>query len=186
MDVPVSCELWSELPDRYRYELKSGRPPDEIRQGYVVDRDKSWGFGGGATVDRKGKILAGDLEEGYVLYLTTLVPLRREKGMVLTSLPEGKFQGKAVQGVKATLKDHDDVELHFDKETGMLVRVKRDTVYGGLTAEREYLFGDYKEFDGGKWPTKYQELINGVKTVEFKFDSYRFPEKADQTQFVKP
>jgi hypothetical protein len=112
--------------------------------------------------------------------------LLRDKGIQLTSLPESKFQGKVVQGVKAARKGRDDLELYFDKETGLLVRTRRDTAFGGLTAEKEYVFGDYKEFAGGKWPTKLQELINGNLLIDGKVESYRFPDKADESKFSRP
>jgi hypothetical protein len=180
----VKSWLTSDLPDRFRFEVEMGEEKNRLL--VVVNQTKGWRSGSGVTVEMKEEDLNETREEGYARYLTTLVPLRREKGMQLISLPESKYQGKAVLGVKVTLKGHDDVEMYFDKESGMFVRMKRETAFGGLTAEKDYLFSGYKEYDGGKWPTRLVELTNGVKMMEGTVESYRFPEKADQTQFVKP
>src|SRR5207248_3291537 len=124
--------------------------PQKMKQIVVVNRDQGWQVAGGATVEMERKTLAESREEGYALWLSSLVPLRREKGVQLTAVAAAKVDGKPAAGVKVSLKGRDDVTMYFDEKTGLLVRMTRNTTVAGLTAEKEYLFGDYKEVEGAQ------------------------------------
>lgn len=183
-NVAFSCEITTDLPDRYRLEVELG--PQKIRQTVVVSRDQGWQVSGGVTIEMDRKLHAESREEGYVLWLTTLVPLRREKGIQLTTAPAVKVDNQLAAGVKVSLKGRDDINLYFDEKTGLLARMTRKTTVAGLTAEKEYLFGEYKEFEGAKLPMKRQELMNGRKYMEGKVGGYRFPARVDDKSFAKP
>jgi hypothetical protein len=183
-EIAFSSELTADLPDRYRLEVELG--PMKLRQIAIVTRARGWQVTSGNTLEMSRETHHEAVEEGYALYLTSLAPLRREKGIELTTVRDAKVAGKPAAGVKVKLKGHDDVQLFFDKETGLLVRMARSTPFGGLTAEKEYLFSEYKEVEGVKMPMKRQEFIAGQKYMDGKVSSFRFPDRVDEKNFAKP
>lgn len=183
-ESPFTSELLADLPDRYRLSIDLRSENMQILA--VVNRDKGWQVNGGTTIEMAPEGLAEAREEGYVLHLSTLAPLIREKALTLQMMPAEKFQGKDVIAVKAAMKGHDDVLVYFDKESNLLVKMSRKTVFAGLTADREYVFGDYKEFSGAKLPTKMQELLNGRKYMEQKISDYRLHSRVEDKEFAKP
>lgn len=184
MDTPFTSELTTDLPDRYRLSVQLG--PQKTALLTVINGKKGWHVNGGMTLEMSPDGVAEAREEGYVLHASSLVPLRNDKGCTLKVMPEEKHQGKAVTVVKASVKGRDDILFSFDKETNLLMKMSRKTAFGGLTADKEYVFDNYKEFNGAKLPTRMQELLNGRKYMDSTIGSYRFLQKADDRDFAKP
>jgi hypothetical protein len=183
-ELPFSSELVADLPDRYRLAVELG--PEKMQILTIVNRDKGWHLNAGSTIEMTRESLAEAREEGYVLLLSTLAPLINEKQLTLQMMRGEKFQGKEVTVVKAAMMGHDDVLLYFDKESNLLVKMSRKTVFSGLTADREYIFDYYKEFKGAKLPTKMQELLNGRKYMEHTISGYHFYSEFKAKEFDKP
>jgi hypothetical protein len=53
-------------------------------------------------------------------------------------------------------------------------------------AAKDFIFGEFKEFDGQRMPTKIQVLQNGRRIEEWTSESYRFPSKIEDREFIKP
>jgi hypothetical protein len=79
-----------------------------------------------------------------------LLPLLREKEFTLTALGEGKIDGKPTVGVKVVCKGKPDVTLHFDKDSGLLVRAAYKMKMPGFDKEvaQEIAYTDYREVGG--------------------------------------
>src|SRR6202011_4293737 len=101
-------------------------------------------------------------------------------------LPEAKVNGQPAAGVKVASKGHADAKLYFDAATHLLVKIERTTREAGLSLDKEYLFGDHKDFDGVKLPTRLTETLEGKKASELTSASYKFPSKPDDAAFSKP
>jgi hypothetical protein len=184
METPFTSELTGDLPDRYRLALKLGQERAAVL--FVVNRDKAWHVTGGTTMEAGREMLNEMREEGFVLNASTLVPLRRDKAITLQLMPAGMHLGKPVNVVKASMKGRDDILLTFDKATNLLVKMSRKGTLAGLAVDKDYLFDDYKEFNGVKLPTRMQETLAGRKYMDSTIKSYRFLSKADDKDFAKP
>jgi zinc protease len=183
-EAKVSSEQSVSLPDKSRLAIDLEIGGNKIRVVAVLNGDKGWESSGGPATEMTATRVREMNEEGYVLWATTLVPLKKD-GVSLKVLPESKVDGKAALVVAASSKGRPDLRLYFDKESHLLVKIERETVVGGAKVDKEYLFGDYKEVDGVKLPGKMTELINGRKMTEISSQEYKLRKPEDST-FSRP
>ena len=179
---PFTDEMRLDLPDRWRLSLEIDK---QVRFTVAVAGDKGWEALGGKVDDLGPERLKEMREEIYVLWLETLLPLRKD-GFDLAPLPEAKVDGQTVVGVQASSKGRPDVKLYFDKETHLPARVEWSAREAGLPHAKAYLLSDYRDFDGVKAPTHLVETTDGKKISELTSASYKFPSKADDAAFTKP
>jgi hypothetical protein len=182
---PFTAECSMHLPERYHDSIVQTIADQRTQIIVVVDGKRGWQTTGGMSMqlveDRVGELQ----EELYTMWAMTLVPLK-DKSVTLSLLPDGKFAGKATTVVKVVSKDRPELKLSFDKASGLLVKVERKARLAGQQFQKEYWLMDYKAFDRVKLPSRGIDLLNGNKQVEWKVESYRFPEKIDGSVFAKP
>jgi photosynthetic reaction center cytochrome c subunit len=185
-EAPFTDEFVTALPDRFRLTLDIGAGAQKARIILVVNGDKGWQSTGGMVAEI-GKTRLEELrEEAYANWVATLTPLQKDKDFDLTPLPEEKLNGQAVLGVKVAHKGHADVTLYFDKGSGLLIRLVRQAKEAGAAFEQQFVYADYKEFDGVKLPTKQTESRGGKKFTELSGIAYKFPKVLDESAFSKP
>jgi outer membrane lipoprotein-sorting protein len=178
---------WSvQKPDKMRVEVKAG----DFTFVQVVNGDKVWRKLGDNTqeVDDKDQIKEAK-ENMYAEGVASLLPLVKEKGFEFSALGEVKVGGKPAVGVLVKSKGHRDVNLFFDKDSGLLVKsetVVKDEMAGGKEQTQETLYSDYKEFGGVKHPTKILIKRDGEKYVDAEMSDYEAKEKIDDKVFDKP
>ena len=176
--------LW-QLPQHFRLTTEVGTGQDKGRVVLVVGPDKGWQSTGGMVVELGKERLEELREEAYVLWLATLTPLR-DDGFELTPLPEARQNARSLAGVKVASKGHADARLYFDKESGLLVKIERRAREAGQAVDKEYAFGNHKEFDGVKLPTRVVELHNGGRFVDLANVSYKFLRGVNDSAFARP
>ncbi len=183
--IPFTGEAALHLPDQARWSFDLETDMGKLPVVLVINGDKGW-RAGGAAVDELSKGEFDDLrEEAYVNWVATLAPLS-EKTFELSTLAEAKVNDQPAIGIKAKRKDRPDVKLYFNKRTGLLVKIEHASKEAGLAITKERLFSEHKLFDGVKLPTKYQELADGKKMVEWTATSYKLPAKLEESSFDKP
>jgi hypothetical protein len=180
-EMPMTDELTVSLPDRSRVAIEIDK---KVKLVAVLNGDKGWESNGGPGTAATAARVQEMAEEMYVLWLTTLTPLKKND-YLLKVLPEKKVGDKPAVGVGAAAKGRPDVKLYFDKESHLLVKVEREAIQGGQKLDKEYLFGDYKDVDGVQLPRRLTEIINGKKLVEIKTAVYKL-HKPDDAAFAKP
>lgn len=81
--------------------------------------------------------------------VVSLLPLLKEKGFTLAPLAETRVQGRHAVGVKVSAKDMPDLQLFFDKDTGLLClyRYQAHDKERNKDVAHEVLLGEYKEVD---------------------------------------
>lgn len=183
--VPFAGETMVHLPAQARWSFDLHPESQKFRVILVINRDKGWRAGSGATKDLTKEEIDEFREEAYTLWLTTLLPLR-EKQFELTALPEAKVLGQPAVVVKAASKGHADVKLYFNKQTSLLIKTERKAREAGLDLNKESYFGEHKDFEGARLPTKQVDLSNGKKAADLTITGYRFPGRLDDRVFDKP
>jgi hypothetical protein len=184
-DLAFTDEMTWQLPDRFRLVIDVGTGQDRTHLTLVVNPDKGWQATGGMVVDLGPDRLEELHEEAYVLWLTTLTPLRKT-GFELTPLPDAQVGSRQAAVVKVASKGHADARLYFDKDSGLLIKLERRAKEAGLAVDKEYLYGEPKDFDGAKLPTKLQETINGKRFTDLTNISYKFPRGVNDAVFARP
>jgi hypothetical protein len=132
--------------------------------------------------------LAEQKEEIYAAWVADLVALK-EKMFTLSSLGETNVDGKPAVGVKVSSKGHRDINLYFDKETGLLAKSEtrvKDEMLGGQEVGQETFYSDYKEVQGVKVAMKAVIKRDGKLYVEADTTEYIPAEKLDDNLFLKP
>jgi hypothetical protein len=170
-----------------RVEVQAEVQGQSVTLLYVLNGNKGWLQAAGDTVELKGKKLDDFKEEAYAMYVETLVPLLKDKAYKLHALGEAKVSGRPAVGVRVECKGHKDVNLYFDKATGLLTKAERralDDADNEVTEETFY--SDYKEVDGVKVPLKFVVHHDGKKLMEIKQIEYSFPERIDDSEFARP
>jgi hypothetical protein len=181
-EVTLTTEVTLGLPARMRGDFSSKEKG--IRIVMVLNGDRAWRSSNGMAVELPKEALEELQEEAYVEWIATLLPLKMD-GFDL-SVGDGKMvNGKPTVGVKVARKSHFESVLYFDKDDGLLVEIERKTRTAGLLLNKEYIFSEFKEFNGVKLPTKRTELLAGKKAAELTGAMYRF-EKENPANFAKP
>ncbi len=187
-DKPVSIteQLTARWPDRVRREL-------EIKQGEMTQRvilvlggDKGWHLAGGTSGEMTPQRVQELRDDGLAQQMATLIPLRKDTSFALAPLPETKVDGKPALGVSVSRKGMNDIQLYFDKETHLLIRMTRRASEAGTAVAKEETYAEYKEFDGVKLPTRIVQSVEGKKVLAISEATYKFPGKVEDAVFGRP
>ncbi len=152
----------------------------------VFNGEKGWKKFGDDVSDMDKDDIAEFKEQLYQDKVGTLVPLLKDKDFKLSSLGEAKIDKKPAVGIKVSSKDHRDIDLFFDKDTGLLVKTEATVKDMGQEYKQESIMSDYKEFDGRKVPTKILINRDGKKFVDGETLEYKHHEKLEDNVFGKP
>jgi hypothetical protein len=185
-DLPFSDELVVQLPDRWRWTLEGAMPGQNVRVMVIVNGTRGWQSNGGPALELTKERLDELREETYLIWLASLVPLLKEKGLELETLPDAQVNGQAAAVLKVSSKGHTDVKLFFEKQSRLLVKAEHRAREAGQPVDKEYFYAAHKAVEGVLLPTKYMEFTNGKKLVEVSSITYKFHRAVDERTFVKP
>jgi hypothetical protein len=182
---------WSvQGPNRFRAELVvhvNGRVDGGTM---VLAGDKGW-----LQEQRTGKtekvpedilpLLQADLQ---AVRLAQKPGYLRGKDTRLSSLGEMKVNDKDAVGIKVSREGFPDLDLYFDKNTGLPVRGSMRVKEGknGMEATHSFTFDEYKEFDGIKLFTKVSFHRDDQRVFEMELDTIQLQEQLDDGLFKKP
>jgi hypothetical protein len=185
--IPMTGEISSQGADRFKMEAEVEAGGMKFRFVSVLAGDKGWVRVGDATTEMDKDQLAEAEEQAYAGWVGTLAPLK-DKEFTLAAIGEAKVNDKPALGVKVSRKGRRDVDLYFDKETGLLVKTEtrvKDEGSGQEVTEENYP-GEYKEVQGTKQPTKFTVKRDGKLWVEGEATEQQLAEKLDDGVFAKP
>jgi hypothetical protein len=183
-------ELAIQPPDKTRVQMEIDVNGMKIPVLRVVNGGK--GFQKIADMAATGldkEELAEAAEEMYVGGVQALVALVKDKEFELSALGDVKIGDEPAVGVRVSHKGHRDVNLIFDKKTGLLVKSERrvkDLMAGGQEVTQETLHSDYKEINGVKHPMKVVVKRDGKDYVDGEITDFETPDKLDDALFTKP
>src|SRR4051812_5102180 len=100
LDVPFSGTWWVRTPDAYRFEIAVDFMGQKTNITFVVNGDKVWEAANGMTREVGGEKKVYGQEQAYQFWVHSLVPLVREKGFKLDTVPDKDVGGKPAAGVK--------------------------------------------------------------------------------------
>jgi hypothetical protein len=117
-----------------------------------------------------------------------LVFADKKTGYKLSPLGEVKVGDKPAAGVRVASEGYRDVNLFFDKASGLLVKTETRTidVQSGEEQTEEKLLSDYKETEGVQRPGKVVVLRDGKKLLTLQIAEIKVVDKFDKDFFTKP
>ena len=185
--IPMSGEIVTQGPDRQRIDIEVEAAGQKIPILIIVNGDMGWSKIGKDTTELDKDQLAESKEQGYAGWVATLAPLKGKQFKLVTT-GEIMIEKRPALGVKVSSKGHRDVDLYFDKETGLLVksesRVKDEG--SGQEVTEESFPSEYKEIQGIKQAMKFMVKRNGKLYMEGESTDVQFSEKLDDSSFAKP
>jgi hypothetical protein len=178
--IPYTGTYAVQWPGQFRMEIEGVFT-------IVLDGDKGWVKDQGGTKEMTKEQLAEQKESQYAGWVSTLLPLK-DKSYQLAPLGESKVADRAAVGVKVSSKGHRDVNLYFDKESGILVKSDRRAKdeMSGQEVNQEAYYADYKEVAGLKLPMKITIKRDSKQFVEAENLDLKPVEKLDASVFAKP
>jgi hypothetical protein len=174
-------------PDRLKSVLQLDIMGNAVTVTTVFDGKKAWASVNGQTQELEGKVL-DELKESSYLARVGRLEVLKEKGYELSALGEVKVNDKPAVGVRVASKGHRDVNLYFDKESGLLAKIERQAVdaMSGQDVAEERIITEYQEADGVKIPKKAVINRDGKKFIEAEVLELKVRDKFDDSEFAKP
>ena len=125
----------------------------------VYNGKDAWVVANGNAVPLQDEHVKEFKEAAHLMRVGRLIHLK-EKQYELSPLGESKVEGNPAEGVKVAAKGYRDLNLYFDKKTGLLAKVERQThdFMSNQDVNEERLILEYQDQDGTKVPKKV--LIN--------------------------
>jgi len=186
--IDYTGEWAFEVPSRTRFEIDVEVNGMKIKQVQVFTGEKGWIAVMGNTIDMDKDMIDEAKESMYNHGLGTLVPLK-DKAYTLAPLGEAKVGDRTAVGIKVSHAGHRDVNLYFDKDSGMLLKSEstvKDLMAGGKEVNQETLFSDYKPIDGVQQAMKVVINRDGKKYVDAEITEAKSLEKLDESLLNKP
>jgi hypothetical protein len=125
----------------------------------------------------------------HVVKANRLTGLLKDKGYTFETLGEIKVEGKAAVGVRVIAKGQPDINLYFDKTTGLLAKTEYRTVNPTtgkeITEERIIVEYQKKNEQGLTLPKKVLVKHDDKKHLEVEVTEIKSLEKLDDSEFTK-
>jgi hypothetical protein len=115
-----------------------------------------------------------------------LTPLLKDKSFTLTALGESKVNDKPAIGVKVSAKNHREIKMFFDRDSGLLIKTEHTLEESGKEVTQEEHYSDFKDSEGYTRPRKLVVFRAGKKLMEAELVDATYLDKVDETLFTKP
>jgi hypothetical protein len=191
MNLSLTAQTAIQYPDRMKSVLEFEVMGQKFTVTQVLNKDKAWiqASAGGQVqdIDVNEDLLKAFKEGVYAEGVGRLVPLLKDPSYTLSSLGEIKINDRPALGVKVSSKGHKDVNIYFDKATGLPSKVENTTINSELReCMQEVFLLEYKDYDGLKRPSKSIIHQDGKKLMELEVTEVKFLDKLDDSEFEKP
>jgi hypothetical protein len=194
--LPVKFDGAAQGTGQIRLQLDAVLNESGLKLLIVLNGDNEWVHSANDNKGVEGKlvkltksVLDGGLR--HELYgirsAQMLLPFRDER-VTLAPLGEIKIEDRPAVGVTVTRKGRPDLNLYFDKETGLPVKGEMQ-IKGAKDAQEvahEFRLGDWKEFGGIKHFTTLTLLRDGQTVFEAELSDIKPQEKLQESTFSKP
>lgn len=173
--------------DNYRSEFEADIGGNQIRSTTVFAAAKGWQKFGDNGRELTGDMLATQKRNANLMVIpVTLVPLKGE-GYKLAKAAEEKVGDKPAVGLKVTAPDGKDFTIHFDKESGLPVKLKAKVAgFMGEEVDQETTFDGYKDFGGVKKATKLVSKRDGEPFMKLEVTEFKLLDKVPADAFAEP
>jgi hypothetical protein len=185
-DNTLSIHATVQGLDHYRAEVEGEFGGNEFKGVVVLNGNKGWrNFGEKMEIDEDG--IANEKRQIYLQVIPMRILPLKDKGFKVEAAGEEKVGDKPAVGIKVTGPDGKDFTLHFDKESGLPVKLVAKVIgFGGEEYTQETLFKDYKDFDGMKKATRVQSKRDGEDFLKGELTEFKVLDKVDPKTFAEP
>lgn len=186
--VPFSSETYFQIPGQFKETAELEIMGVKVTASTILNGDKISNIVNGMSVDVPENALADLKESVQMMEIARLAVLRKRKDIPLSTLGEIQVNGRPALGVKVAPKGMRELNLFFDKETGLLVKLEKRVLDGATMQEvlEERFPSEYQEVDGIKTAKKVLVMRDGKKYMEAEVLESKMLEKLDENVFAVP
>jgi hypothetical protein len=185
--LPFTQEASVQFPNQVKSVMEIEAGGQKITITTVFNGKKGWLNIGGNTTDMDDKLVELVKNEMYVAEVLRMVRLK-DKAYTLSPLGEAKVDGKAAIGIRVSSKGRPDVNIYFDKASGLMAKVEHRSMdpMSGKEFTEEKILSDYHDVDGLKSPKHVVVNHDGDKFMDAEEVEAKNVESLDDSVFAKP
>ncbi len=188
-ETDYTMEFSHQPPEKMHIKMEFEANAMKFTFQLVFDGKKGWRKLNNDTVEMDKDAITEAKEDLYAGRVEALVPLLEDRAFELSAVGEVKVDDKPAVGIRVVHKGHRDINLYFDKKSGLLVKSERtikDQEQGGKEKRQEKLFSDYKELGGAIRARKVVINRDDGKFIESEVTELELKDRIDPAEFAKP
>jgi len=183
-DVPFTQEVFFQFPDKLKETTKIEFMGQERVSSMIVNGDEV-SFTARGQDKPVSESFKKEMQEALHAARLRIGLALNDKELKFAPLGEVQVNGKPAVGLKVSAKDRRDVNLFFDKESGLLVKSERQFLQGDKEAREERIVEEFQEVQGVKIAKKTQLLRDGQKVLVTEVTQAKLLEKLDDAVFKR-
>ncbi len=187
MDLPYTQEVAVQMPNKFKEVMELTVMNMNVTVTTVFNGKEGWIRAGDKDVPVTDEILDELKDAAYSMRLIQGLFLK-DKAVKLSVVGEVQVKGKPAMGVTVSREGKKDINLFFDKTTGLLSKLemrKRDLMSGQEVTEERFVT-EYQEAAGRKVAKKVEVLRDGKQLAEAEVTEVQILERIDDTEFAQP
>jgi hypothetical protein len=159
----------------------------KLIQVTVFNGINGWISRNGNRVDMDKRIL-GEVKDGIYRMNLARISTLKDPSIKCSPLGETRVNDRPALGIRVSKEGEKDVNLYFDKETGLLAKTEHQALdfSTGQEIPEERIVLEYQDVDGLKASKKAQFRRSGKKFVEVEILEAKYLENIDDSEFQKP
>jgi hypothetical protein len=187
VDLDFTQEVAVQMPNKFKESMELTVMNQKVAVTSVYNGKEAWIRAGDQDVKVTEEILAEFKEAAYSMNIMQGVFLK-DKSVKFTLVGEIKVKDKPAIGVTVSRKGNKDINLFFDKETGLIAKVemRRRDINTNEEVTEERIITEYQEVEGRKVAKKVEVLRDGKAFMEVEVMEMKILEKVDDSEFIQP
>jgi hypothetical protein len=187
LDLDYNQEVSVLTPSKFKEVMQLTVMNKNITVTSVFNGKEGWILADGKDVKVTDEILDEFKDAAYSMNLMQGL-FMKDKSVKYSSLGAVQVKGKAAVGVRVSREGKKDINLYFDKGTGLISKVemrKRDLMSGQEVLEERYIT-EYQDVSNRKVAKKVEVQRDGKALIEAEVTEMQILEKLDDSEFAQP
>jgi hypothetical protein len=187
IDLEFNQEVTVQPPNKFKEVMEINFMGKNTTVTTVYNGADGWIRADDKDVKVTPEILTELKEAAYGIQLMQGVFLK-DKTVKFASVGEVQVRGKATNGVTVSREGKKDINLFFDKRTGLLskVEMRRRDLMSGQEVTEERFITEYQDLNGQKVAKKVEVQRDGKALLEAEVLEVQGFEKAADSDFAQP
>jgi hypothetical protein len=187
MDLDFTQEVAVQFPNKFKEAMELDVMGNKFKVTTVFNGKEGWIKANNMDVNVTKEILH-ELQEAMHNLAVAQGVFLKDKALKHSLLGEVQINGKLAVGVKISKDGKRDLNLYFDKKTGLMAKVERRTrdLMNNQEVTEERFIIEYKDVGGRKIAKKVEVKRDGKNFIEAEVLDVQFSERIDDSEFAKP
>jgi hypothetical protein len=187
MQIPFAKESKVVQAGKFKESMQMDVGGQKITMNQGYNGKTGWINANGTEVPVSDKIAEEFKHAAYLISIGGYAQLK-EKPFTLSPLGETKVNNRPAVGIKVSNPGHRDIDLYFDKDTGLMAKMEFRAwdIQMNKEVNEERIVTEYADYDGLKVPKKAAVQRDGKKIMDLEVTEIKFLGQVDDSEFEKP